>query len=579
MKRLYSPYLLSLPILLLAIWLPRGLALDRFATVDEPKWLMRSANFYQALSQGEFRYTFQREHPGVTITWAGMAGFFWRFRNYIDVRPGQIERPGRLHLFLRNRNISSLDLLVAGRVFVVLGITAALIVACWVASRLFGVWAAAFLFAMVAFEPFSVALSRLLHLDGLLSALMLLSLLAFIRYEYYGRGRLDLLLAGVAGGFAWLTKSPAFFLAPFFGLVALVHGLGEYRLNRSGRRSLLRLLWTVLTPLAIWFGIAAIVFVLFWPAMWVDPWGSISKVFSLASTYASEGHDSRLFFAGKIFDIGQSPWYFYPVAYIWRTSPATLLGLGLFLLAALFPRILRLSVERRRLAGLLLLFSILFGLFLSLSAKKFDRYLLPVFAPLDLAAGLGWLSLCETLVKLYQFRTRLAARWLPTAFLGMVTLWQLAGVLQTYPYYFNYYNPWLGGDRKAPDVMLVGWGEGLDQAARYLNEKPGAEKMKVFSWSADGCFSYFFKGSAGTIDYDMSVRDLRRADYVVFYLNQLQRQAPSQDILDYFARFEPEYVVKIGNLEYARVYNMQASPPLPASHAMDPGIEALGLAP
>ena len=52
--------LVFLLVVLLALWLPRGLALDRFATVDEPKWLMRSANFYQALAQHEFIYTFQR---------------------------------------------------------------------------------------------------------------------------------------------------------------------------------------------------------------------------------------------------------------------------------------------------------------------------------------------------------------------------------------------------------------------------------------------------------------------------------------------------------------------------------------
>jgi hypothetical protein len=150
-------------------------------------------------------------------------------------------------------------------------------------------------------------------------------------------------------------------------------------------------------------------------------------------------------------------------------------------------------------------------------------------------------------------------------FLGAVCLVQLSGVLQTNPYYLNYYNPLLGGDRKAQEVMLVGWGEGLDQAARYLNEKPGAEGMKIYSWSADGCFSYFFKGSAGTIDYDMDVRNLRRGDYVVFYLNQLQRQAPSDEILDYFAQFDPEHVVRIGNLDYAWIYDMQAAPALPES--------------
>ena len=552
---------------LLALWLPRGLALDRFATVDEPRWLMRSANFYHALTQRQWKYTFQREHPGVTVTWAGTAGFFWKFRNYIDVRPGQIERTGRLHLFLRNRHIESLDLLVAGRTFVVLGVTAALGLSFLMAWRMLGLLPAVFGFLLLALDPFQVALSRLLHLDGLVSALMLLSLLAFASYRHHGRRTVDLLLSGAAAGLAWLTKSPAFFLIPFIGLWVLVEwGVG--RLRKPPYRSAVTMIWREFSPLLVWAAVAAGVFVLLWPAMWVDPLGSLSRVFSLASTYASEGHDSRLFFGGIVYDIGQSPWYFYPVAYLWRTTPVTLLGLGIALLALLAPRRLRLPPERRRLVLVLLTFSLLFTLFISLSAKKFDRYLLPVFAPLDLVAAAGWLCLADALSSRLK-------RVLGTGLLlGAVLLVQLAGVLSSAPYYFTYYNPLLGGLGKAPQVMLVGWGEGLDQAARYLNAKPGAEDMKVISWSADGPFSYFFKGSAGTIDYDMSVRDLRRGDYVVFYLNQVQRQAPTAEILDYFARFEPEYVVRIAGVEYAWVYNMQDAPPLEP----DPG-SATGVAP
>ena len=185
----------------------------------------------------------------------------------------------------------------------------------------------------------------------------------------------------------------------------------------------------------------------------------------------------------------------------------------------------------------------------------------------------GWLALVEAL-------TGMAARWRLAIgrigvglLLGAVVLVQLAGIWQAYPYYLDYYNPLLGGPKKAVNVMMVGWGEGLDQAARYLNQKPNAEAMKVISWSADGCFSYFFKGSAATIDYDMGISDLRRADYVVLYLNQWQRQAPTPEFLAYFERFSPEYVVRIGGLEYARVYNMSQAPPeaLPASHSSQAG--------
>jgi hypothetical protein len=374
----------------------------------------------------------------------------------------------------------------------------------------------------------------------------------------------------VAGGLAWLTKSPAFFLGPFVGLMLLVPALPAAKQAREGLKlgrgttlsSQLSIanLWRMFSPFLLWFGVAAVVFVLLWPAMWVDPLGSLSKVFSLASTYASEGHDSRLFFDGVIYDVGQSPWNFYPIAYVWRATPVVLTGLILAMVALFLPRRLPQTTERRRLTLILLLFSVSFTLFLSLSAKKFDRYLLPVFAPLDIVAALGWLAFLEAL-------NGMAGRWSLAIrrgggglLLGAVVLVQLAGTWQTYPYYLNYYNPLLGGSQKAVDVMMVGWGEGLDQAARYLDQKPNAEALRVISWSADGCFSYFFKGSAATIDYDMNIDSLRRADYVVLYLNEWQRQAPTPEFLAYFEQLQPEYVVRIGGMEYARVYNMRQAP-------------------
>jgi len=209
-------------VVLLALWLPRGLGLDRFVTVDEPRWLVRSAGFYAALAKGDLKSTYQKEHPGVTVTWAGTAGFLWRFPGYIKIVPTGSITPTRLHNYMRSYGVPSLNVLAAGRFFLVIAILAALGLSCLLAARMLGMLPAALAFLFVALDPFSIGLSRLLHLDGLLSALMLLSLLAFVAYLYHGRRRADLLLSGIAAGLAWLTKSPAFFLVPFFGLLHLV---------------------------------------------------------------------------------------------------------------------------------------------------------------------------------------------------------------------------------------------------------------------------------------------------------------------------------------------------------------------
>jgi len=199
---------LALIVIILAIWLPRGLALNRFVTPDEPLWLYRSANFYFALGQRDFASTFQKEHPGVTIMWAGTLGFLIRFPEYRGSGLGQIEMD-QFHYHMNNlAKVPPIELLTASRMFMVLGHTLVLALAYLYARRLIGPFPAFIAFLLIAFDPFHLALTRLLHLDGLLSNLMLLSLLAFLNF-LLERRPLDLLVSAAAAGFSVLTKSPA----------------------------------------------------------------------------------------------------------------------------------------------------------------------------------------------------------------------------------------------------------------------------------------------------------------------------------------------------------------------------------
>jgi hypothetical protein len=318
-------------------------------------------------------------------------------------------------------------------------------------------------------------------------------------------------------------------------------------------------LWRVFSPLMLWFLVAAAVFVLLWPAMWVDPLGSLSRVFSQATAYASEGHEIPTYFYGDVYLGGESPWYFYPVVYLWRITPSTFFGLLLALLALLFPRQLPLERERRRLVQVFLLFAVLFTIFMSLGAKKFDRYLLPVFAPLNLVAALGWLSLAQVI---WRYIPRVAYRIQPLAvlFLGVVLLGPSLGLLQTYPYYLDFYNPMLGGIRKSTQVMMVGWGEGLDQAARYLDALPKTNKERAIAWYGDGSFSYFYDGVTIPIGLDFTLNDLRGTDLVVLYLNQWQRGLPTAEFMAYFEQLTPLHVVRINGVEYVRIYNLRDAP-------------------
>jgi hypothetical protein len=127
---------------------------------------------------------------------------------------------------------------------------------------------------------------------------------------------------------------------------------------------------------------------------------------------------------------------------------------------------------------------------------------------------------------------------------GLVAL-QLAFAALAAPYYLTYYNPLLGGARQAAAQVPAGWGEGLEQAAHYLNSLPNAEALAVSSWYGD-IFDPYFKGRQASFADDG--RAQLAADYVVFYINQIQRQKPYQGLINYFRADEPVFVVRMGQM-------------------------------
>jgi dolichyl-phosphate-mannose--protein O-mannosyl transferase len=207
-------------LLLVAILLPRMVALDRLVTPDETRWLTRSANFYYALTHGNFSDTYQMEHPGVVVMWAGMLAYVQKYPTYSEQATRQLNwLQDEIGSFLKDHGYDPLEMLVAGRLNMILIIALVLLTAFWSASRLLGFWPSALGIFLIALDPFHTALSRLLHVDGMSSSLVLLSLLACLNYRYRGERRGDLILSGIAAGLAWLTKSPTLFLIPFVGLL------------------------------------------------------------------------------------------------------------------------------------------------------------------------------------------------------------------------------------------------------------------------------------------------------------------------------------------------------------------------
>ncbi len=552
------PWLTPVLLFMLAL-LPRLPDLGRFLTADEFLWVDRSRNFLAGLTNAAWQCTTVVEkwefaeglactlrtgHPGVTTMWTGSFGFVLRW-----LADG---RPTSLHKYVAEVATNPLDatFIAPERLGTVLITSLWVVAVYWLARRLFGRPIALVSALLIALDPFHIGLSRVIHHDALSTTFMTLAALTALIYwgQQPGPGRRWLILSGVLGGFGFISKSPAMYLMPFIALTGL------WFLIADRRRGPATALWpqlgqTVLDGL-LWFAVAGTVVFAVWPAMWVIPRETIETVFFIGSKYATGGHAKGNFFLG---DVSQDPGaLFYPVTWLYRTTPLILIGI----IGAIINWTVQPSSQQKktrssftihhssfqRYLPLMLLFIVGYYLLMTIGEKKQDRYFLPAYPWLTFIAAYGLISITRMLKFSNRLKT-LAA----TILLVNGTL-----VALNFPYYFTYYNPLLGGIKSAANAVTIGWGEGLDLAADYLNQKNPATPPRVASWY-ESTFTPFYRGPS--ISYSKEKGKALAGDYAVFYINQTQRRYPDEILFDYFeTHFAPEKVITLHGLDYAWIY-------------------------
>ncbi|MEZ4661380.1 MAG: hypothetical protein R2911_27840 [Caldilineaceae bacterium] len=116
--------------------------------------------------------------------------------------------------------------------------------------------------------------------------------------------------------------------------------------------------------------------------------------------------------------------------------------------------------------------------------------MLPIYMPLDLAAGIGWGMALDWLRRRVL---PVSQQWAAIGMAGLVVLGQAGLALPTFPYYLTYYNPLLMRTRDVTNDMLIGWGEGLDAAARYLAQQPDVRQTTTAAWYGFGPLAGFIR--------------------------------------------------------------------------------------
>ncbi len=525
--------------------LPRLFGLDLFITSDEnTNIFLAGSKVITAFWQGNFRGTYWHFYPGVTMSWLDACGMAGQYLG--EWFSGHTLPPFTEYIYGDIRS-----LLVANRLPYAMLTAAAVPTVYLLARRLLPDQVALLGAFFLAFDPFFLAHSRVTHGDAPVAVFMTCSVLAL--YIHLEEQRADLaqisfggkkwlILSAICGSLAALTKAPGQFMAPFaIGLIFIYRSATALAVAATSKDvALLRFLKTDKVGIfdsVLWGLVALATFILLWPSMWVDPVGTLQQMLAETFSKVDEGH-LIYFFGQSSLDPGL---WFYPYVIPFRLTPITTFG-SILAFIMLFKKSSTPAVR------LLWLFTLTLFLFGDLSHKKQDRYLLPLFPFIDLLAAIGWYGLFDWLRHFNKQQALTAYSLLLTPYL--LLLLHLMPTITMYPYYLAYFNPLMGGTPRAAETTLMGWGEGMEQAAAYLNGKANAPQLYVAATPSQTFLPYFVGTGENFYTNDIAFR----ADYVIIYLAQRQRLAPSPEIVRYFLAQTPEKVITIQGVPYVNIY-------------------------
>lgn len=396
---------------------------DNFNT-DVWKWKARSYDFSTGIFTFQPEKTLQKYHPGVTLMWVGTVAI--KFTNVIADYSGKLNELQKIFL---------LDWFQKFFLVLTLAITSGFIF--YAIKKLFSTKVALLLTILLILEPFYVALTRVFHLEGLLSTFMLASVLWFYYFLQDRSQKNRLLVSALFTGLALLTKISAIYLILFAGLIAAFNAwqTKEYK--------------TQIAWFLKWLLISLLICFILWPALWLVP-GQV--YYALVHGVVDVGVDTEhiQYYFGKLVS---DPGYFYFVVVLALRSSVYLIA-GLLGLLFIFKK---LEKSQRNFILYLFIYSLFYFIQISIPSKKLDRYILPGLVSLSLCSSFFWFWLLEKI----NFRAKFVLFIIP----AVITL------LVLHPGYLSYFNPLFGGLKTGINVLEPKWLIGEREILAYFSSK------------------------------------------------------------------------------------------------------------
>jgi len=444
---------------------------DNFTT-DTWKWKSRSYDFGSGVFGLDFQKTLQKYHPGVTLMWIGATGVKVYNASYELIN--KVDPPDNVV-----STIFELDFVQKLLMVLVIGIGLSFVF--YPIRKIFGLKSALILTGFVSFEPYYVALTRVFHLEGLLSTFMLASV-TWLYWFIKDGGNKKLIVSAVFAGLSVLTKTTALFLLPFTLLMLTSAHLSKSSVIEPveggeggkdvvlSKLNLLSSLKKVFLKFILWFIVLTAVIFSLWPALWVDPKGVYEAVYKGVAVVGIEREHIQYYFGKLVDDPGPT---FYTVVFLFKVSPWIFLGFfgSVFIIK-------KLSEEKRRFSLFLICYSLLYILMLSIPSKKLDRYIMPSLISLTAVSSFFYIWIWEKLKfkSIYKFI--------------LISFPILAALLYVHPDYLSYYNPLAGGLRIGIKVLEPKWMIGERKILNYFSQiKQSSNYEKTYGMSIEKLIS------------------------------------------------------------------------------------------
>jgi hypothetical protein len=435
---------------------------------DAGRWHRRSEKFLSALKAGDFAGTYQHYQPGITLMWlnAFVKQTAFTVQTFYTSFPKTLENADWYPVI---HGISKAVLVVV--------LAGLLCFQIYAIKLLFGKIPAFFYGLLISTEPFVVGIDRWFHLTSLETYLAFASFLSILLwYKGYG-GTKFLYVSADFLALSVLSKISSLILVPTILLILLA----KSRKLREDAPLFSNKSLIFLRPLfqyaVTFFAICVILF----PATWVN-FNEVAYKIVSAVRGAVVDDTRALQIKGNMF------YLYYGVIFALKVTP-------IFFLLSLHSVLNSRMYKHNHLLGGVVFYLLVYGVTLTMSDKKIDRYAIALIPPLILL----------TSVAIGRF-----AKKVQTILFVLIVSYAALNFFLYRPVFSSYYSPLFGGTETALKTgVYENSGEYFAQAADYLNEK--GRSVTTFVPDNVESFSYYYKGNIEwhfTQDTDYSIQSL-----------------------------------------------------------------------